>query len=231
MATNTVTHNGIEYFGIAVYKDLNNIIGQTETYPDPDKCLSKDAADKIDTITYTDNDPDGGKLLRYDSIKKKFNTIDVYFTNNRSSSIYIAHVAINFSFYSKLTNTTYTYEIDRNIAHDIISAGGAEKKFTIPNYRLYISRDLVTGLELGKVTISFTLRTDPAARITCYLKNSENTNAMLVNNPYTLAYDHAVNCTLENTSKVVPGPKYEYDTTTLIDYWPGDATFIRFDIH
>ena len=220
---------GITYYGIAVYKDLNNIIGQTETYPDPDKCLSKDAADEIDTITYTDNDPDGGKLLRYDSIKKKINTIDIYIKNNCNYSIYVQRSNITFTFIDYDTNEQKEYTIYADEAYGLL-APTFTKKYTIINYRNNIRTNISTGLQLGKVTVSFKIKKVTAATLLCQITNSENNNQYAAYRSNTVQQEHTVTCTLENTSKVVPGPKYEYDTTTLKDYWPKGATSITFGI-
>ena len=40
MATNTVTYNGIEYFGIATYEDVNDIVNFETFTGDTSQCLS-----------------------------------------------------------------------------------------------------------------------------------------------------------------------------------------------
>ena len=135
MDTNT-THNGIEYFGIATYEEVNDLIGQ-DFFPSNEwlRCLSKDVADKCDLIKYTDTDTNGGKLLRYDSIEIAQKTITLRLLNMSYDYAVYIH---SFSFTFKDMNTGLE-QTETSVPNETIilepHGGESEQNLIIKNYR------------------------------------------------------------------------------------------------
>lgn len=177
MAKDKVTHNKIEYFGIATYQDVNDTIGYNTFTGDTSQCLSDTVANTKNFIGYPGKPTKTGKLLAFvnlDLLKKVKLTIK---TNN-TYGIKFNWIKI---YYLRKQNNTYTEAktetvfsgaiIDKNISLsvDIISPHFNDPALYGVNYvppsekavKIEISPSIIYGSGSGKVYWDTDKYTDP----------------------------------------------------------------------
>ena len=243
MATNTVTHNGIEYFGIATRREINKLLGSDEFPPPFDQCLSKELAATCTSIKVTDNDTNPGKLLRYDSIELANRTITLKIYN-RSSTYHLTLYSISIKF----TIDGTTYEQSPDVRNDSV-APGKTKNITITNYRDKVPPEGNATLQLSMGS-GESMETEGSVAlilgVDCYYYDKPTGNASVQfyvpgsTNKYIIFSGKYTNKTI-NTSKTLTNSgtmslvnntlEWVWFAQEINTYWAYNATAIVFDIY
>lgn len=225
MAKDKVTHNEIEYFGIATRREINKLLGSEEFPPPFDQCLSKELAATCTSIKVTDNDTNPKKLLRYNSIELDNSTITLKIYNrSRSYSLTLGSISIKFTIHGKV------YEQAPLVRLDEVEPGKT-KTITITNYRKYVPLQDNSTLELS---------------IECYYYDKSTGNASVQfyvpgsTNKYIIFSDKYTNKTI-NASKTLTNSgtmslvnnklEWVWFDQEINTYWSYNATEIVFDIY
>ena len=247
MTTNyTDETTGIEYFGIATYRNVNTGAGSI-IFPENDeldRCLSKRVADESSGFNYVDDGDEAynrGKLLKYSSINF-FNTIPLRIYNNRDS------YAVSFErYYFKLldNNSGKTESVELTNIDAYIYPGYAEN-FTIKNIRdlfpvpsiFTTSGNITLSVELEGTVLGNFNAPISGRRVTCKFyyhdKNGTISAGVTPNIGTTSGSDGKFKYTASfNLSWTFSEANQQitYFDPALNDVWPVDATKLTIEIY
>jgi hypothetical protein len=223
MAKDTVTHNGIEYFGIATRREINKLLGSEEFAPPFDQCLTKELAAKCTSIKVTDNDTNPKKLLRYDSIELANRTITLKIYNNSAYALTLYSISIKF------TIDGTAYEQSPDVRADTVAPGDT-KNITITNYREKVPPEGNATLQLS-IDCFYYNKPSGAATVRFYVPGSNNKFDIYVGPYANTEINASKTLTNSGTMSLVNNTlEWVWFSQEINTYWASNATEIQFEV-
>ena len=223
MAKDKVTHNRIEYFGIATRREINKLLGSDEFPPPFDQCLSKELAATCTSIKVTDNDTNPKKLLRYDSIELANRTITLKIYNNSAYSLTLYSISIKFTIDGAI------YEQAPDVRLDEVPVGKT-KTITITNYREKVPMQGNATLQLS-IDCFYYDKPSGTATVQFYVPGSNDKFDIFIGRYANKEIDASKTLTNSGYMSLINN-KYEWQWIEkgINIYWPATATEIQFEV-
>lgn len=223
MAKDKVTHNEIEYFGIATRREINKLLGSDEFPPPFDQCLSKELAATCTSIKVTDNDTNPKKLLRYNSIELANRHITLKIYNNSAYSLTLYNISIKFT----IDGTVYEQAPDVRL--DEVEPGKT-KNITITNYREKVPPEGNATLQLS-INCFYYGKQSGVATVQFYVPGSNNKFDIFAGRYTNTEIDASKTLTNSGTMSLVNN-RYEWIwfDQGINTYWAYNATAIVFEV-